>query len=150
MMKKNSVTPALTASRWKKISKRKRKKRRKRACPNPRWASLRCLRLLPPHPNPNLLLLPGAVVAEQGSPLPSPRPKRKRQLRKPRPRKRRPRNLRRPPGNPQRRKLPRGLRRRQRRKQKRAAGNAALVKENRSSSPRFFLVVSTAKPDRPS
>src|ERR1700722_10975970 len=129
MMKKNSVTPALTASRWKKISKRKRKKRRKRACPNPRWASLRCLRLLPPHPNPNLLLLPGAVVAEQGSPLPSPRPKRKRQLRKPRPRKRLPKkHLRRPPGNPQRRKLPGAMRRRQRRKQKRAAVKPAAGK----------------------
>src|SRR5580658_10378565 len=104
MKKKNSATAALTASRWKKISKRKKRKRNP-DCPLRRQASRHPLLRLP-RPNPRHP--PRAAAAS---------PKRKRKPLRNQPRRK---LQRKPPKNPQ---------RRPRRRKARSAANQFVGRE---------------------
>src|SRR5579864_3394570 len=124
MKRKNSATAALTASRWKKISKKRRRKKSlarrlpKAASPN----RLVFLRLPRPSPNPPRLL----QVAEAAAASPQPR---RNQPRSPR-RKKRPRNLQRKRlRSPQRKKQRRNLQKRRPARKARSAVKSAVGRE---------------------
>src|SRR5690348_17712959 len=121
MKRKNSATAALIASRWKKIS-RKRRKKRNRACRLPKQSNQSpCLprRLLRPSPHHPLRAVGAAAVSPKlrRKPPRNQPPRRKRPRRKPSPPRRKRRR------NQRRKKLLKNRRRRRRRK---AAANYDL------------------------